>query len=59
MSKLGTNIFSIVTTSNYFKSLVVGVVNVDYFNFLYKKIKIINFYCSDIRKLLKTVSSWK
>ena len=46
MSKLGTNIFSIATTSNYFWSLVVGVVNVDYFNFLCKKIeKLVSIRC--------------
>ena len=39
MSKFRTNIFSIATTSNYFWSLVVGVVKVDYFDFSCKDIE--------------------
>ena len=39
MSKFGANIFSIATTSNYLPSSVVGEVNVDYFDFSWKKLK--------------------
>ena len=39
MNKFGTNIFSIATTSNYFWSLVVGAVKVDYFDFSWKKME--------------------
>jgi hypothetical protein len=39
MSKFCTNIFLILTTSNYFWSSVVRVVKVDYFDFSIKKIE--------------------